>query len=61
MRNIICQRCNDKFVCKGSSDKCWCFEKPYVRLDKTYTYVDCLCQQCLEELYNETSKNNNQG
>jgi hypothetical protein len=61
MRNIVCERCGNKFICKGSSNECWCFEKPYVRFDKTVTYKDCLCEKCLVELHNETSKNNNQG
>ena len=61
MRNIKCERCRTEFTCNGSSNKCWCFEKPYVRFDKTSTYKDCLCEKCLVELHNETSKNNNQG
>lgn len=61
MRKIVCDRCKAQFICNGSGYDCWCFEKPYVRLDKTEDYKDCLCEKCLIELSNETSKNNNQG
>jgi hypothetical protein len=59
MREIKCERCGKEFSCKGLKD-CWCLSKPYVRLDKSQDYKDCLCENCLEELYN-ASKNNNQG
>ena len=58
MRKLICERCNREFVCNKNGESCWCYTKPYVRLDVTESYKDCLCEKCLEELY-ETSKNNN--
>ena len=61
MRDLICERCLTKFICNGSGYDCWCFEKPYVRLDATDNYKDCLCEKCLIELQNETSQNHNKG
>jgi len=60
MRTVVCERCNTEFSCLNS-DKCWCASLPYVRYDLTNKYNNCLCKECLKELYNETSKNNNQG
>ncbi len=61
MKNKVCERCKKEFVCKSDEGSCWCFELPYIRLDKTNQYSNCLCYKCLLELQNETSKNNNQG
>jgi hypothetical protein len=61
MKTILCERCNTKFICNGQDKYCWCFEKPYVRLDDTEQYKDCLCEKCLIELHNARSKDNNQG
>jgi len=58
---LKCERCGNDFICNRNEKECWCFKLPYVRLDKTQKYNDCLCEKCLIELYNETSKNNNQG
>jgi len=58
MRNIKCDRCQKEFICKGADYNCWCFEKPYVNIEKTENYNDCLCEQCLIDIHNE-SKNNN--
>jgi hypothetical protein len=30
-------------------------------LDETEKYDDCLCEQCLIDIHNERSKDNNQG
>ncbi len=59
MREIKCERCGTKFSCNGIKN-CWCLSKPYVRLDISQEFKDCVCEKCLEELHNETSKNNNQ-
>ena len=61
MRKIYCERCKLEFVCNGSGNDCWCFELPYVRLDNTDQYKDCLCKKCLIELHDARSKDNNQG
>lgn len=61
MRQLTCERCNTDFVCNRSNGECWCLKLPYVRLDETENYKDCLCEKCLTEIYNERSKNNNQG
>jgi hypothetical protein len=61
MRKISCAKCKQEFVCNGSGYDCWCFEKPYIRLDETEKYDDCLCEQCLIDIHNERSKDNNQG
>jgi len=61
MRNIKCERCQKEFICNGAGYDCWCFEKPYIRLDYTEKYDDCLCEQCLIDIHNERSKDNNQG
>lgn len=55
-----CSRCDCEMECTGSND-CWCFTLPYIRLDITESYNDCLCKQCLIELTNARSQNNNQG
>lgn len=60
MREIKCERCGTKFSCRGMED-CWCLSKPYIRLDTSEKYKDCLCEKCLAELQNERSKDNNQG
>jgi hypothetical protein len=61
MRQIVCQRCQTEFTCNRNGNECWCFKLPYIRLDDTDKYNDCLCEKCLIELYNERSKNNNKG
>ena len=61
MRNVVCERCQTKFTCNSSDNNCWCFEKPYIRLDETTQYNDCLCEKCLIELHNARSQNNHQG
>lgn len=61
MRELICEKCRTKFICNGSGYDCWCFEKPYIRLDETEKFNDCLCEKCLIELHDARSKNNNQG
>lgn len=60
MRSVVCQRCGKEFTCTGDN-KCWCTNIPYVKFEHTVQYNDCICEKCLVELYNETSKNNNQG
>jgi len=55
-----CSKCDGKMECKGL-DSCWCFALPYVRLDETTQYNDCICEKCLLELYNARSQNHNQG
>lgn len=60
MRTLTCERCKAIFLCSRDSNICWCTTKPYIRLDITESYKDCLCEKCLEEIHNETSKNNNQ-
>lgn len=59
MRILNCERCKNEFTCNGTQHDCWCFQKPYVRLDKTEKYIDCLCEKCLTELQNEHSQNHN--
>ena len=59
MRKIICQRCQTEFNCKKSNE-CWCTTIPYIKYQYTMQYNDCICEKCLVELHNETSKNNNQ-
>lgn len=61
MKNKVCERCGQEFTCKSDEGVCWCFELPYIRLDKTNQYNNCLCYNCLLQLQDETSKNNNQG
>lgn len=53
-----CERCGKEFVCGRVDNSCWCFEIPTVNLNQEYK--DCLCKECLTELY-ETSKTSNQG
>jgi len=60
MRELICEKCRTKFICNGSGYDCWCFDQPYIRLDKTEQYTDCLCERCVIELYHENSENNYQ-
>jgi|688.fasta_scaffold2319781_2 hypothetical protein len=61
MRQLKCQRCGKEFNCGSNDGKCWCFEISYVRFDTTEKYSDCLCKECLIDIHNERSKNNNQG
>lgn len=61
MRNIECQKCKVTFTCFNSENNCWCFEMPYLRLDETEQYKDCICKNCMLELYDARSKNNNKG
>lgn len=61
MTEKICEKCNDIFACTGNSDHCWCFDLPYIRLDDTSEYKNCLCKKCLVEIIDEKRKNNNQG
>jgi hypothetical protein len=58
MRELVCEKCGDKFVCNGDSHTCWCFNLEFVDLHKYDNYKDCLCEKCLKEL-NERSKDNN--
>ncbi len=61
MRELICEKCRTKFICNRTDKECWCLKLPYVRLDETTQYNDCLCEKCLIELHDARSKNNNQG
>jgi hypothetical protein len=53
-----CSKCTEEMECKSDND-CWCLTKPYIRLDETDQYNDCLCEKCLLELYNARSQNSN--
>lgn len=57
----ICEKCFEEFTCTGNDGHCWCFELPYVRLDETDEYKNCLCKKCLVKIIDEKCKNNNQG
>lgn len=54
IRTRKCERCEKEFLC-GTAESCWCFEFPPINIEKGYK--DCVCKECLKELY-EASKNN---
>lgn len=55
MNELVCERCGNTFVCSSNYKQCWCFSLPNVKINENYK--DCVCQKCLQELY-EKSKNN---
>lgn len=63
-RNISCSKCEKEFHCLRDEEKCWCHTwhiPKEVANNIQALYDDCLCADCLKEVLNERSKNNNQG
>lgn len=50
-RELLCERCGQRFTCEASLAGCWCEE---IKLSKAASaelrrrYGDCLCRPCLE-------------
>jgi len=63
VRNIPCSKCGKDFHCQRDQEVCWChawYIPKQVATDIHTMYEDCLCADCLKDILNERSKNNNQ-
>jgi hypothetical protein len=55
---ILCQSCNEDFICGAGLTGCWCME---IKLDASarakmrQQFRDCLCRHCLESYANESA------
>ena len=49
----ICEKCNAEFNC-STDNLCWCMELPTV--DVITQLKDCLCENCLKEIYDTQTR-----
>lgn len=63
-RNIQCSKCQKEFHCQRDQEQCWCYTwiiPTEVKDEMQSLYQDCLCVDCLKQVIDERSKDNNQG
>ncbi len=50
-RQLVCERCGERFTCGVSFGGCWCAEiklSDAARAQLRQQYHDCLCRKCME-------------
>ena len=58
-RELVCERCGERFTCGASLGGCWCAEiklSDAAHAQLRQQYRDCLCRKCMEAAASDSAQ-----